>query len=1043
MTAATNAFQLPNYFNKHLTPLYNIQTQHPVGNNEENKPTVSSKPLKKEARTEQTIVTPVVQVFKDHNCSDDKNLENESQELESDLKKSKNLFAEVPSYEFRDINGNFGAKTKKPFTYRGAVSFRVETPRPHARNERFYHTTEATSTTPVYNATEDGINRLVASTQDLITNDDLLRINNAIEHQLRVQNDDLIKPQARFSVRNQNRKNQESLAASPTTITVKAKIANILRGEIQHTENNPVSEQVLQSNSNDYKFSSPIIVAESQDNNFNKQIFDNVVSTVVPYLENGYEVVDIKNSPQNNQYDGNNEDADENLVNVTPRPIGSNYLAPITVALRLLNSNDTDAFNYIEDHEAADSELVPETVEVPNRGKTTVEVQESIPVSITHINDVEVHEYMDVGRSNNDDKDAYELAKNLYNNYVESGSFSRKIQDNMNKILFYNLGSVNNYENTENDNQHSNYINDDSKEQLEQSENVQSQVEISPNGENNQRSEQIYYNGEGEYNSDNQKIIQPIIIEKEVPITKFVNRYIEKKVPYTETVTVPVPVDRPVPYAVQVEKIVEKPVQVTKYVDKPYPVEVLRPYPVEVKVPYPVRQNVYVDRPVRVPYPVEKIVEKQVVHPVPVPTPVGVPIEVPYPVEQNILYPFPVDRPVPVAVQVDRPVERIVEKEVPVPYAVEKRVPYPVPYETKVPVPYPVEKRVPVHVDRIVEKPVTVTQVVEKPIHIQVPVPHPVPVHVHHPYPVERIVEKKVPYPVHIDRIVEKKVNVPYPVEKIVEKIVEKPVVVTKYVNKPYPVEVKVPYAVEKIVEKKVPYAVHVPYEVKVPYHAQKPDTYEVAYRYGYRPNQADESRNNLQYQLIDHEQLKKKQYQNLRAQYDQYVQEYNKQKKTPQPATQSTHWGNHYASSYQYINYSDPATKQQEWKRKPAFTNYINYLTNSQPENSYYAQNQRQNQGQSQYNDQRQVQNQYSGETNQNQGQYQNEGQYQNQRDSAEAQSQNQNNWDRNKNYLVELKVRRTDRMPKVTIEYGGFKPPLIPSTEIDLDGMPINKSE
>lgn len=1048
LTSATNSLQLPNYFYNHLTNLYNVQTQHPVRNNKISEKNESSKPLKKEARTEQSFVAPVVQVFKDHKCSDD-NHENISEELESDLKKSKELFAEMPSYQLRDVNGNFGSRNKNPFSYRGAVSFRVETPRPRSSNEIFYHTTEATtntplyseaSTVPVYNATKEGINRLVASTQDLITNEDLLRINNAIEHHMRVQNDDLIKPRPRFLLRNQNKNNQETLDVSPTTITVRAKIANILRGEIQHMENNLVSEQVLQSDSQQYKFSSPIVVAETPDNTFSKQVFDNVVSTVVPYLENGYEVTDIKNGQRENEYTTMTGNSEDDFVNVTPRPISNNFLAPITVALRLLNSNDNDTFNYIEDHEAAESELVSDTVEIPKKEKTLVEVQESIPLAITHINDVEYHQtYMDEGRSIQNNKDAYEFARNLYDNYVNSVRSSKKIQDNLNSILLYKFRTANSQENTDNTYNENNSSNE-AKEQLDTSENIQSHVEIRPNGENNQRSEQVYYN-EDDYRSDNQKIIQPIIIEREVPVTKFVDRYIEKQVPYPDTVTVPVPVDRLVPYAVEVEKVVEKPVHVTKYIDKPYPVEIPRPYPVEVKIPYPVHQKVYVDRPVHVPYPVEKVVEKQVVHPVPIPTPVGFPVEVPFPVQQKVLYPFLIDRPVAVPVAVQTPVERIVQKEVPIPYAVEKRIPYPVPYETKVPVPYPVEKRVPVPIERIIEKPVTVTQIVEKPVHVQVPVPHPVPVHVHHPYPVERIVEKKVPYPVHVDRIVEKKVNVPYPVEKIVEKIVEKPVVVTKYVNKPYPVEVKVPYAVEKIVEKKVPYAVHVPVEVKVPYHVGNTNNYKVAYRYGYRPD-AEETRNNLQYQIIDHDQLKNKQYQNLKAQYEQYMKD-QKQKSRQQPVLiQSNQWGNQYASSYQYINNSNKDTRQQDLSKNQAYENYISYLTNSQPQNQYA---QRQNQGQIQHNGHSQDQNQYNSQSQEQNINSQNKSQEQHSnerlRDYIQIRSQNHNYVDRNKNHS-DLKVRRTDRVPKVTIEYG-FKPPLIPSTEIDLNGVPINKSE
>ncbi|TKX27954.1 uncharacterized protein LOC111358094 [Spodoptera litura] len=941
-----------------------------------------SNPLTKEDSNEYN--PQVLQVFKNHNCSNP----DTSEELQNDLEKSKQLFEEVPSFDIQDIN-NFGATHAPSTFYRGAVKFRVETPRDNARSERFYYTTaETPSTAPTENATQVGIDKLVASTQDLITNEDLIIINHAAEKHVNDQSDEIIKPRARFYVRNNGNSNSKH-------ITIKAKIENILKSEVEHLEDDQKKENVLHSNSNKYDFATPIIVQDNSYNNFKDQIVDNLVSTMVPYMEDGYQIVGVSDSSRE-AYTDDSRVEDDAVATVSPRPVNQNYLAPITVALRLLNANDTESLNTIDDHEASDSELVSDTVRTPPKEKTIVEIQESIPVEITHINDVEVHEYVDFdeGRSNN--KGPLDVAKNLYNTYVDALKSSKKIQEQMNKLL-YKYGA------TKEDSQESNDKDEEQKEPLESSENMQSQVELRPNEDNSniQRSEQYQYYQYGNDNG-NSKIIQPIIIEKEIPITKFVDRFIEKKVPYPQRVEIKVPVDRPVPVEVPVEKIVEKPVEVTKYVDKPYPVEVPRPYPVEVKVPYPVEQKVYVDRPVHIPYPVEKVVEKQILHPVPIPTPVGIPYEIQVPVEHKILYPIPFDRPVPVPVEIEKPVERIVNKEVPVPYAVEKRVPYPVHYETRVPVPYPVEKRIPVPVEKIVEKPVTITKYVDKPIHIQVPVPHPVPVPVHvpQPYPVERIVEKKVPYPVHVDRIVEKKVpvEVPYPVEKVVEKIVEKPVVVTKYVDKPYPVEKKVPYPVEKIVEKKVPYPVQVPYEVKVPYAVEKIVEKPVhvpipVFRYGYN-NQGSESRNNAQ---------------TAQSQYNTN----DRNKKTPIFITQFYHqllkerqriplhsvqWGNQYASSYQYIN-NTSGNKLEEKKPNP-ISSYLSYLTNGQSKSNQY----------------------YGPVPTKNQDDW----------------------WQNNKDYVVEVKMRRADREPRVSnlrIEYGGFRPPLIPSTEVDLDGMPIHK--
>lgn len=1057
---------LPNFYYNNLTPLYNIQTQHPK--NEDNgkvEEARSSKPLERDAHTEQVFATPVVQVFKDHNCSDDEHNQ-EAKDLTSDKQKSKELFAEIPSYNVHNINGNFGVRaTKRPLMYRGAVNFRVDTPRVNARNERFFYTTQVTPTevapTEEYNETNEGIRKLVASTQDLITNEDLLRINHAVEQHFKEQSQDLIKPLPRFSLRSQGARDLETLHTSPTQITVRAKISNIVNTDnLENSEENQNKEQILQTNSNEYRFASPIVVADNPHKNYMDQIVNNIVSTMVPYLENGYEIVGVKKTEDESV---NHNDYDDQ-VDVTPRPLSQNYLAPITVALRLLNDNDT--FNFITDHETSDSEIVSDTVERPYKERTHVEVQASIPLEITHINDVEFHEYLDEGRSNKDS--SFEMAKNIYNKYMDALR-SKKLNDSINKVLY-------NYAKNNNDNIDDGNKDDynDSKEPLEQSENYQTEVEIRPESENNQRSELVYYNNyenNNDYNgNDNHKIIQPIVIEKEVPITKYVDRYIEKHVPYPETVTVQVPVDRPVPVGYPVEKIVEKPIAVTKYVDKPYPVEVPRPYPVQVKVPYPVEHKVYVDRPVHVPYPVEKIVEKQFIQQVPVPTPVAVPVEVQVPVEHKVIYPFAVDRPVPVAIEVEKQVETV--KEVPVPYPVEKRVPYPVHYETKVPVPYPVEKMVPYPVEKIVEKPITVTKVVDRPIHIDRPVP--VPIHVHHPYPVDRIVEKKVPYPVHVNRIVEKKV--PYPVEKIVEKIVEKPVVVTKYIDKPYPVEKRVPYPVEKIVEK--PYAVRVPIEVKVPYPVEtiveKKIHIPVFLRYHYsQPYHGEESRNNLQYQQPDQTQYladqKEKQAQNPnQLSHSQYTEILKELMQKNAPKIQSTRWGNQYASSYQYINTPE---LRQEVKIQPSYPykfenprgekngprqnyNYENHRheVKNEPQQNYNFENNRhedKNEPHRNYNHE----NHRHEEKNEPQQNY-NYGNRGQEPHNYNLNKQNQyygpapqhetDQWESAQN-SVAYKHRRTDRVPKMSklnIEYG-FKPPIIPSTEVDLDGLPVNKGE
>ncbi|XP_060807896.1 uncharacterized protein LOC106142113 [Amyelois transitella] len=1003
-------------YNFFTTPLYTIQTQHPVTKDSKNK---GSEPLKQEEPNEQTSYSDsVVTVFKDHNCTNEDHVDDQKKTI---------LVAETPNYDVQNINGNFGAKdqTERPLSYKGAVHFRVESPRENARSERYYFTTVATPTITENSieSQDDGISKLVASTQDLISNDDLLRINHAAEKQANIQNDDLIKP--RFNLQSEQSRYYNT---DGNRITVQAKIENILKSDVEHAENDESKERILQTSSNEYKFASPIVV---QDNYDKDNVVNNIVSTVAPYLQDGYEVMSVRKSNTEQETERNTSGE---TVEVTPRPIGPKYLAPITVALRLLNANDTD-YNSLEDFAGSDSEIIEETIESPRKEKTIVEVQQSIPVSITHINDVEVHEYLEEGRSNN--KGSLDSAE-YYNKYMEALPSSKTLQNNLNEIL-YRMGLKKRKNNEKGDR------NDESKDNLESSENVRSEVEVKPDGSSNQRSELVHYYNE--YGQGNEKVIQPIIIEKEVPVTQYVDRFIEKKVPYPEQVQVIKEVDRPVPVPVPYEKIVEKPIEVTKYVDKPYPVGVLQPFPVHIRVPFPIEQKIFIDRPIHIPFPVEKLIEKQIIHQVPVPTPVGIPIEVP--VEQKVLYPIPIETPIPVPVEKPVHIEKVIHKQVPVPYPVETKVPYPVAVETKVPVPYPVEKAIPVPVEKIVEKPVTVTQVVEKPVHIQVPVPHPVPIEVRvpQPYPVDRIVEKKVPYPVPYDRIVEKKVNVPYPVETVVEKIVEKPVVVTKYVDKPYPVEKRVPYPVEKIVEKKVPYPVEVPIEVRVPYPVEKfvekhvpikvPYHYlkseKALYNYGNAYGHAEQSQNVPQFvkyfekpnmklqeqkqkeQQLQNQQLQQQKQQEINQQHQQEInqqinnqqmqqqiqkqenllQQYRNLKFLPQ-LIQSQQWGKQYASSYQYIN-STPKFETQQFKQTPALNNYLSYLTNN-PNPFYY----------------------YGPPPTKHYEQL----------------------WEKNQNH--DPKLRRTDRtlVTNLRIEYG-FKPPLIPSIEVDLDGIPIKRDK
>lgn len=304
-------------------------------------------------------------------------------------------------------------------------------------------------------------------------------------------------------------------------------------------------------------------------------------------------------------------------------------------------------------------------------------------------------------------------------------------------------------------------------------------------------------------------IVKPVQIESPaIVVEKIIDRPIVQIV--EQKVEVPVEIEK------QVIVPVENQIHHTEYIDRPYQVTKT----VQVPVPYPVEKLVekYIDRPYpvthNVPYPVEKIVEKQV----PVDRVVAKYVDRPVPyqvtVEKFIDRPYAVKKIVEKII--DRPVEKIVEKEVQVPYTVEKLiekiVDRPIEKIVEKPVPYPVE------VEKIVDRPYPIDRIVEKLVHV----PYAVEKYIDRPVEVEKIIEKEVQVPV--DRIVEKYVDVPVhvPVEKIIDRPYAVEKIVEKIVDRPVPIEIQVPYPVH------IPYAVQVP--VHVPYAVEKEIPYPVAY---------------------------------------------------------------------------------------------------------------------------------------------------------------------------------------------------------------------
>lgn len=328
----------------------------------------------------------------------------------------------------------------------------------------------------------------------------------------------------------------------------------------------------------------------------------------------------------------------------------------------------------------------------------------------------------------------------------------------------------------------------------------------------------------------------------------------------------------------------------------------------------------------------------------------------------------------------DQSVKQIVEVKVPYPVEkiVEKVIDRPVEVTRYVDKPYPVEKRIPypVQVEKIVEKQV--------PYPVEVKVPYKVEV----PYPVEKIVEKQVRYPVHI--------NVPYPVEKIVEKIVDRPVEVTKYVEKPYPVEKRVPYPVhvDRIVEKQVPY----PVEVKVPYkvEVERPVPFTVE-KIVNRPYA-------VLYPVPSHVQQNQNQnHGHIQSQWNQGWQSGHNQNQQIQ-----AFYRNNNHISVEQPKYSRPAALQSDSGyayKKPT----VSFNT---PTHDSFKQASQQHSSYSQYLGPVPL--------------------------KSSTDSWNYGGLHHNEN---SLKFRRSERtLQGYRLEYG-FKPPLIPSLEIDLNGHPVKR--
>lgn len=430
--------------------------------------------------------------------------------------------------------------------------------------------------------------KLIETTRNLVTGQDVLNINGAVSAEGAV-NLETSTPQ---SIVTEYNTNQQSTASVVTNVQINHSEA----AQAYSTTAAPlVTQSVLKQ---------PIIVADLLENS--------VQSTTEKRIEVTEEVREIPTEPS--------------TILVTPRPVSTNFLAPITAGIQLQNVEHESRQNYY------------------------VEVQKSLPYYLGK------YEYpVFQNRSQNIHEKAQEnveLGRNLLYLPPKAEALVQQLPQVEVSQKFTDALSA---QQLPSPILRGNFLEVDQQEQAGYQHYAIQQLPI-------------YYKQVVEKPVP-YPVIQTQVVEKPVEVTKYVSQ--PYPVPVQVPVEVPYPVEKHIPVKVEVEKIVEKPVHITQVVEKQVPVP--QPYPVEkiVEKQVPVEVTKYVEVRVPQPYPVEKVVQKIV--------------QQPYPVEVRV----PVDRivekkiPVPHYIEKHVPIEKIIEK--PVPHYIDR--PYPV--EVKVPVHIP------------------------------------------------------------------------------------------------------------------------------------------------------------------------------------------------------------------------------------------------------------------------------------------------------------------------------------------------------------------
>lgn len=400
--------------------------------------------------------------------------------------------------------------------------------------------------------------QLIQSTKSLVSGQDVLQINGAV--------DGLVEP------------------TQVDTTTAKS-IVTEYSSNIEHSENINLIKSVEINNQPGVTEASltkePIVVADLNDKSSTRENFvdrseEEVHSTTSTSIET-------------ESYDG----TEPSTILVTPRPVSTDFLAPITAGIQLQNVESSEKI----------------TTKVKQNENYFVEVQKSQPYYLGKFEYVQTptgYEQKTVKHGEfikNNAMENIELGKTLLAFPEPQASPLVQTKQEQNVLLQQLPDTI---------------IKENFLETDQQASGLQHQVAV-------------------------QKLNTPIVVEKVV----------EKKVPYpvlqTQIVEKAVPVrqfiEKPVHIPYPVEKIVEKPIhvpiEVTRYIDRPYPVQIpvpqpyavdrivekiiKQPYPVE--VPYQVAVPHYIEKQV----PVEKIVERPVPQYIDRPYPVQVPVHIAQP----------------------------------------------------------------------------------------------------------------------------------------------------------------------------------------------------------------------------------------------------------------------------------------------------------------------------------------------------------------------------------------------------------------------------